>query len=189
MFKEFIRKLLHIFVCLSFIFIPEYFNPTISVFLIIGIYLGMLLLFKFKILSFIKDVKRVSIGEHLIFLGCFVTLILYYFLGNFLIYKYALLVLAFADSLAILGRPITNYLNLKLRHKKFIKNNGKTFIGTAIFLITTAFLAQFFKINIFSSNRLILSFFLLGFLEYKSLYGSDNLTIPIFIYVTNFLFL
>ena len=209
--NELLRKLIHILICvlcaLIIPFIPLNFGVLFGFsFIIIIIYLD-----KNGYLQFLEKVKRISAGHYFMFLGVLFNMI-YFKLhpGNFLItpaFVFSLICLGFADSFAVLGRPITNYLlknhfknNKKLMVKQVINQilklslANKTVIGSCIFTIISFLVLNLVAVisvsislsPIFLIKAILLSIFL-ALIEIISPFGLDNLLILI-IGMAGFLF-
>jgi hypothetical protein len=201
--RELLRKLIHILSCIaSLIFLP-FFSLTFG---LIGSISFITLIIWFDSKGFFNTLKRhrsISWGQYFMFLGILFNFIYLKTHSNLPLayhsFVFSLLTLAFADTFAILGRPLTNILktlikktqlkpSIKAPILKFfnISPANKTLLGAGIFTITTfsiLILVGVFAKNIDISLNFVLKSILLSFLmaliELISPFGLDNLLISI----------
>ena len=202
--NELSRKVIHLSICLTTFFVSHF------LFWWQGALLGMLCLLmvfyadKNGWISYLKNVKRKSTGEYWMILGILIIFLMYrivwlenpkfaeisYFIGLFS--------LGIADPLSMLGRPVFDYFQtipfLKQITSK-LTMGGKTFTGTLIYA-TVSFLIGLLGIWLYdpmllSNYRywLLISYIILiGGVEFVSVWGLDNIFIPvlsfIFMYLT-----
>lgn len=181
------RKLLHISTVIFCLVLVAIFNPGIVVFIISCITLLVFLIDTLNLLDFFKNVRRISFGHYFMALGVILTLLFYSITKNYPAFVFAFLVLGICDPLAVFGKPVHNYL-IKLKKFIWLKRvtfGGKTATGSLIFLASSMTLTLVFLmatgVNI--DTKLLVKFFisliLLTGIEFWSIWGIDNLTLPV----------
>jgi CDP-diglyceride synthetase len=185
MITEITRKLSHIGICLLFLFVVplQFFlgyngGVFMEIVLVSTTFVIMLLLIQRNMLGFVTKVKRRSIGQFSIFAGLTCILILNYFLNATVFYLISVMILAFADTGAVLGGVIT-----KLFTSSDVSSE-KTIIGTVIFALisTLIILLIYFLYGLPYHNGLLYAVLISTITERVSKNGWDNLYIPIAAY-------
>ncbi|MBC7405912.1 MAG: hypothetical protein H7230_00355 [Candidatus Parcubacteria bacterium] len=181
------RKLLHIgsvFFCLGLI---QIFNPGGVAFIIAVATLSTFLADTLGYLDFFKNVKRVSYGHYFMAFGIVVTLILYAMHKSDPALVFAFLALGVCDPLAVFGRPIYDYLSglSQFHWVKKLTYKGKTITGSLIFFVSALVLGiltilfSHSNIDILRLIKLTIAAILLTAIEFWSIWGIDNLTLPV----------
>ena len=202
--NELSRKVIHFSICVSTFFFSHYLSWWQGT--LIGM-LCLLLVFyadKNGWITYLKNVKRKSTGEYWMILGILLVFLMFKIVwqknSQFADISYftALFSLGVADPLSMFGRPIFNYLQTIPTLKRITSKltlGGKTFTGTLIY-ITSSFLIGALAIWLYDSSiinnyrywLLISYIILIGGVEFVSIWGLDNIFIPvlsfIFMYLT-----
>jgi dolichol kinase len=191
------RKSLHIITVLVSFLLVEFIVPWTLIALFTATFIIVYIFDKLGYLHFFHNVSRKSYGHYFMAAGVFGVLLLHELTHshNSLIFAFA--VLGICDPLAVLGRPTFNYLtkfkSFNWLHK--LTFGGKTPTGSAIFYLSALAIACLIGIfivpTIFTLPHIIygiLGIFGLTMVEYWSIWGLDNFTLPVCSYLF-FLFL
>ncbi len=160
--KESIRIIIRIFTGLFFIFLYLNFNISYFVLIVFVSLFIMIFSFTFNIFTSIHSVERKTYGEIFFPLGVLITLWISYPFSS--IFLSSLLILTFADSLAV----IPGFLK---------KSQKKTILGSLVFFITSFIILTLIFQSIDIYITVIISL-ILTFVEFISIYGLDDLFIP-----------
>ena len=160
--KESIRIIIRIFTGLFFIFLYLNFNISYFVLIVFVSLFIMIFSFTFNIFTSIHSVERKTYGEIFFPLGVLITLWISYPFSS--IFLSSLLILTFADSLAV----IPGFLK---------KSQKKTILGSLVFFITSFIILTLIFQSIDIYITVIISL-ILTFIEFISIYGLDDLFVP-----------
>lgn len=178
---EVTRKIIHLSTGVIIAFLPFYVDYRVLQFLAGGLLLIVLLSYRLHIFQAIHAVKRVTIGELLYPVGIGICAFLE---PAPWIFAAAILHLAIADSIAALAGQ-----KWGKRTRYMIITHGKSLVGSFAFYIAS--LVIFIGIIPFASEGSLPSLplllglapFVLVLLENLSLFGSDDVTIPVAVIV------
>jgi dolichol kinase len=188
------RKAVHLAVCLiTFLFASLVRQPLLIGGAIATFCLGAYYIEKRGYFAFFKRVNRLSYGHYYMAAGLFGVIILSNILPDRNALIYSFLVVGLADPMAVFGRPLHNFLCRFNPIKPIMEKltyGGKTLMGLSVFTAVS-----FFILYIVNSKDLVggvnsgvlfkyfIISFLLGCVEFLSLFGLDNFTLPIFSYL------
>ena len=181
------RKLLHIVTVVFCLGLVSIFNPGVVVFIISCITLLVFLVDTLNLLDFFKNVRRISFGHYFMALGIILTLLFYSLSKNYPALVFAFLVLGVCDPLAVFGKPAYNFL-VRMSSFTWVKGltfRGKTITGSLIFLVSSILLTITFLLvtgtglEIKLLTKLLVSLVILTGIEFWSIWGVDNLTLPV----------
>ncbi len=172
---EWTRKIVHIGAGFISFFIPYFFKPLLIVLLGFLFLLFFILTFYLKKLKSVHGIKRKTWGA---FLYPVSLAFIYPFTYNPpYLFQIPVLVLALSDAFAGIS-------GILLGKKEFlIYGYKRTLEGSFSFLLTTFLILFGFKLAVnipLSYLHIILLSFILTFVEFFSIYGFDNFTIPVF---------
>ena len=163
--REVHRKFGHILSGLTIITASYFLNYPEMILFAVGLMIGALGTRVLK-LKTVHQVKRKSIGT---FLFALVTLVLTYmwFKENPDLLRYGIWILTIPDALAaVIGSQYGNY----------IERFGKSYLGSTVFFVGVLGLTYIFSGLIIP---VLLIAFVLTLIEFFTIYGLDNLTLPI----------
>ena len=174
--KELIRKIIHIG---TGPIIPIAWwiglSKDVALFIAIIITIGLILNYQFRLISAIEDIERKSYGT--IAYGLSITLLILLFWPKYIeAITSGILVMSFGDGLAgIIGKE------MKSKNWQILKQR-KSIAGTTTMALTTLFII-FVMTLITGANIAPIEIIFIGFLatglEQISIWGIDNLTVPI----------
>jgi len=174
--KEFLRKIIHIGIG-PIIPLAQYLQINQSSALIFTGLISVLILtnYKYRIITIIEDVDRKSFGTFFYCLSLFI-MILCFWEKDPLSLITGFFIMTFGDGLAaLIGK------NIKSK-KWYLFNQQKSLLGT-LTMFTTSFIILL-SINYVGGYTLNLNILIIAllstFLEQVSIFGIDNLTVPIF---------
>lgn len=175
------RKIIHMGTGMIVAFMPFFIRYELIQLLSLAFLLVVIASYKFKFFQSIHSVKRFTIGEILYPIGIGVCALLE---PAPWIFTAAILHLAIADSLAsVVGHKWGK------RTRYYIVTHGKSLVGSAAFFVTSSLIfaaaIPFVMASSLPSLPLLLIFcpLVLTGLENLSLFGSDDLTVPIAVIV------
>lgn len=195
---ELFRKLTHLSICTGLFLGGHWVSWWLGVlFGMAGIFVTFYL-DKFGFLNYFKGVKRSSNGHYWMFFGVLTTFLMYK--QNLAVditkanasYAFALFSLGIADPLSMLGRPVFNYL---CRYPNFVKISKyltferKTLTGSLIYfcvsLLILACTLALMNLNLSSNQKVAAVLGLVGItaVEFFSIWGFDNVFIPVLSFV------
>lgn len=164
------RRVTHIGAALIATISPLFLNQPIIVIACL-FFAGLVLVSrKTTLLSSIHDVERKSFGDVFLPLGEALSAIVF-LPHNIAAFQFGVLVMGISDAFAGLGGEKFG------KHKVHFLGNAKSLEGSAIFFICTLILALLFT-PIFG-YQLIMIAATLTIVEFLSIYGLDNLVLPI----------
>ena len=182
---EYTRKFVHIasgLMCLSFPYFIQ--NKWLVLVLAVNFFLLLLLSVKFKFLKGINNVERKTYGSFLFPLTIFVMYIIYQKLNNIDFYYLPLLIFAISDPLgALIGKsfPIKKYT---------LFQQQKSYGGSLAFLISALLIGVvYYKFESQFIINVITISILATITEAFSFKGTDNITVPLVVAITMYLFL
>jgi phytol kinase len=164
------RRFVHSITALVAAVGPYYVSKTYIVLISVLFALGLIVAKKNKFLSSINDVERTTYGDVYLPLGVALSALIF-LPTNIIMFVFGVLVMALADPLA--GLVGEHY------GKNFIKifNNKKSLEGSTAFFVATMVISiiLFHVIGI----KIIIVASVLTFIELISVFGLDNLILPI----------
>ncbi len=173
--KEFNRKFIHIFIGTILAFLPYVMSWQLIRVLSVSFVIVILISKKFNIFKSIHGVSRNTYGE--VFFGLVIG-ILTFITHDKIIFTISVLNMSLSDGLAaVVGSKYGK------RHKYKVFGVTKSILGTLTFMLTSYALLIIFLISTHTNPNIyyLLVPILAGLIENLSIYGLDNLLVPIFI--------
>jgi hypothetical protein len=193
--NELTRKILHITTCVIAYTMSHILNigQICLIFCLVAVITH--LCERYGLLDFFQNVKRKSYGHYFMVVGIFLVLAFHEYLHYKPALYFSLSAIALADPLAVLGKPLHQFILLKSENMK-LKNifakmiyRNKTIMGSLIFysvlIVSFISLRLLFNLNPSITNTIL---FLLGTLvltgmEFFAKIGLDNIFIPLYSYL------
>jgi hypothetical protein len=187
------RKSLHISICIFFYLLLLFFHDTYLVIAFFSFGLIAILIFRsLGLIDVLQKVNRISSGHYFMYAGILLLYLLHSYYRNNAALTLAMMGLGIADTLAVFGKPVYNWLiqNPLFTFIKRLTYGGKTITGSLIFfsvmLISSLIVNFAFQLNLTPTQWLKLSagLLIITVTEFWAIFGIDNLFIPILGYLT-----
>lgn len=171
------RKVLHIIIG-SYVAVWPFFLTVQQIELIsLALFIGVSIAHKFKIFHAILDIKRHTVGDLLYAIGIAVTA---FVAKSPWIFAIAILHMSVADGLAgLIGSKFGK------KNRYFVFKQAKSIVGTSVFMVTSIALMSLIPIyqNINIGYLIILLPVTAAFVENLTVFGTDNVAVPLLIAV------
>lgn len=168
LYSEFSRKSAHVIIVTAVALMNVVMTPLQTALIVLMGFGVFWYLHTHRLITHITNSPRKSFGPGLLFVGLLLLLITHTHFSDNTAFYFALFMLGFADVVAMSG----GYMLSKFS----IETTGKTWLGTLIFGLCGAVYLWIAGIPIIS---LFIITMILSLVEYLSIWGSDNVTIPL----------